>query len=198
MDHEDPTRGGPLAQRHRDFLYLSGFVCLSFSVSRSRDCEHKAARNVDRYTNKSVDNVLCGLLDSGFTDLARVGSLRAIAPQLLPYVATASSSSGGGGKDGDVIRELREILKDTKSASDRARQSTFTVAFGPGGVADFNGIALTPPGSGGVLTAGGGAADNRRLGREQARQPGAATLPGLSHRSDLPLRKLSRPRRALR
>jgi hypothetical protein len=72
------------------------------------------------YTNKSVDNVLAGLLDHGFEDFARVGSLKAIARRLVPYVATGGGAHGKENGDADAIKDLREILKEPMSAGDRA------------------------------------------------------------------------------
>lgn len=40
-------------------------------------------------TNTAVDRVLLGLLNHGFTDFARIGSLKKIAKPLLPYTQTS-------------------------------------------------------------------------------------------------------------
>jgi hypothetical protein len=55
------------------------------------------------FTNACVDGLLCGLLDSGFTDFVRAGSLRRIALRVLPY------SVGSKAKGADE-RELKALL----------------------------------------------------------------------------------------
>ncbi|XP_022100741.1 protein ZGRF1-like isoform X4 [Acanthaster planci] len=57
-------------------------------------------------TNVAVDRILSGLLDLGFEDFIRVGSVKKIAKPVLPYSVHASDS-----KDSQEIRELYEMLK---------------------------------------------------------------------------------------
>jgi hypothetical protein len=66
--------------------------------------------------------VLCGLIDAGFTEFRRVGSLKKIAKVLLPWVATTSGQKGRGG-DGEIenaLRELRAMLSEPLQPKERA------------------------------------------------------------------------------
>ena len=69
------------------------------------------------YTNMSVDNVLTGLMDDGFKNFVRVGSLKKIEKTLLPF--TATNSNGKGESDTQVIKELTEMLKDNLPPAER-------------------------------------------------------------------------------
>ena len=46
-------------------------------------------------TNTAVDRVLTGLLNLGFTEFVRVGSLKKIHKHILPFTAQASKSDDG-------------------------------------------------------------------------------------------------------
>lgn len=59
---------------------------------------------VSAATNTAVDRILLGLLEEGFDDFVRVGSLKRINSQILPHSihrdkSSGSSSSGKGGQD---------------------------------------------------------------------------------------------------
>jgi len=69
------------------------------------------------YTNMSVDNVLTGLLEDGFTNFARVGSLRSIDKTLLPY--TVSGGRTGKEADADTLKELNAMLRENLPTAER-------------------------------------------------------------------------------
>ncbi|XP_033122340.1 uncharacterized protein LOC117121304 isoform X2 [Anneissia japonica] len=64
-------------------------------------------------TNVAVDRILMGLLDLGFEDFIRVGSLRKISKPILPYSVHASD------KKNDDIKELQEMLKSDLTPSEK-------------------------------------------------------------------------------
>ena len=71
------------------------------------------------FTNACVDNLLCALLDAGFDDFVRCGSLRRIALRILPF-AVGSKASGGATKADDEQRELEAMLAAAKTPKTRA------------------------------------------------------------------------------
>lgn len=72
---------------------------------------------ISAHTNVAVDRVLQKLLELGFTDFVRVGSVRKIDPTILPYSVHAKT----GRMDGDSqVKELEAMLKETTSARARA------------------------------------------------------------------------------
>ena len=66
-------------------------------------------------TNVAVDRILLTLRDQGFTDFCRVGSLKKIHKNLLPFTHTASTNKKAADKD--ALRELRDMLKELEFAS---------------------------------------------------------------------------------
>ncbi|KAI8923272.1 P-loop containing nucleoside triphosphate hydrolase protein [Entophlyctis helioformis] len=62
---------------------------------------------ISSMTNVAVDLILLNLLDLGFTEFVRVGSLSKIAKPVLPYTAQAAKSPS------DDIKELKSMLEDT-------------------------------------------------------------------------------------
>ncbi|XP_076449663.1 5'-3' DNA helicase ZGRF1-like [Babylonia areolata] len=56
-------------------------------------------------TNVAVDRVLLGLMELGFDDFVRVGSVKKIAKPVLPYSMHAS------GSDNQELKDLQEMLK---------------------------------------------------------------------------------------
>nr|KAG5713564.1 hypothetical protein BaRGS_024612 [Batillaria attramentaria] len=56
-------------------------------------------------TNVAVDRVLLGLLELGFDDFVRVGSVKKIAKLVLPYSVHAS------GSESQELKDLQEMLK---------------------------------------------------------------------------------------
>uniref|UniRef100_A0A8C3FIF1 5'-3' DNA helicase ZGRF1 n=1 Tax=Chrysemys picta bellii TaxID=8478 RepID=A0A8C3FIF1_CHRPI len=57
-------------------------------------------------TNVAVDRVLLGLLELGFEDFIRVGSVRKIAKPVLPY-----SLHAGSGSENEQLKELLALMK---------------------------------------------------------------------------------------
>ncbi|XP_041364413.1 uncharacterized protein LOC121379827 [Gigantopelta aegis] len=64
-------------------------------------------------TNVAVDRVLMGLLDLGFEDFVRVGSLKKIAKPVLPYSVHAS------GTDSQELKDLQEMFRSDLTPSER-------------------------------------------------------------------------------
>ena len=67
------------------------------------------------HTNVAVDRVLQSLLEAGFTDFIRVGSVRKIDPVILPYSLHVKT-----GKGPSQAKELEAMLKETTSVRKRA------------------------------------------------------------------------------
>ncbi|GMH36180.1 hypothetical protein BSKO_04048 [Bryopsis sp. KO-2023] len=70
---------------------------------------------VSAHTNVAVDRVLLGLMESGFTDFIRVGSLPKIAKPVLKH--SVHCSEGGGSKKSNAAVELRKMLKESWNSS---------------------------------------------------------------------------------
>ncbi|XP_060575615.1 uncharacterized protein LOC132733052 [Ruditapes philippinarum] len=71
-------------------------------------------------TNVAVDRILMGLLDLGFEDFVRVGSVKKIAKPVLPYSVHAS------GTDNQELKDLQEMLRSgelTATEKSHVRQS---------------------------------------------------------------------------
>ena len=73
-------------------------------------------------TNVAVDRILLTLRDQGFTDFCRVGSLKKIHKNLLPFTHTSSTNKKAADKD--ALRELRDMLKELEFASGPRGQMT--------------------------------------------------------------------------
>ncbi|NXT53270.1 ZGRF1 protein, partial [Pluvianellus socialis] len=58
-------------------------------------------------TNVAVDRILLGLLDLGFEDFIRVGSIRKITRAILPY-----SLHAGSGNENEQLKELLALMKE--------------------------------------------------------------------------------------
>ncbi|NXX44100.1 ZGRF1 protein, partial [Tricholaema leucomelas] len=65
-------------------------------------------------TNVAVDRILLGLLDLGFEDFIRVGSIRKIAKAILPH-----SLHAGSGNDSEQLKELLALLKEDLTSSEK-------------------------------------------------------------------------------
>ena len=63
-------------------------------------------------TNVAVDNILLKLLRAGFTDFARVGSVRSIAKPILPHTLYSSNSGSGKQRSNKSIED--QALADLK------------------------------------------------------------------------------------
>lgn len=81
------------------------FICELFEEMEKRMPAVETAPNVQPHkfrilisamTNTAVDRILVSLLDEGFTDFVRVGSLKRINSRILPYSIHREKRSGGG------------------------------------------------------------------------------------------------------
>jgi len=64
-------------------------------------------------TNVAVDRILLTLKEQGFTDFARVGSLKKINKALLPF--THHSSTNKKKSDKDALKELQTMMDELKA-----------------------------------------------------------------------------------
>eukprot|EP00890_Picochlorum_soloecismus_P000564 jgi/Picsp_1/1508/NSC_04986-R1_prematurely terminated mrna decay factor-like len=94
---------------------------------------HRARVLVCSHTNIAVDRVLLGLMESGITSFLRVGPLRRIHHQLLPFSLHASDSKVHASaiselKDmaksatGERLRELQKEIEEAEKGSERKRK----------------------------------------------------------------------------
>ncbi|NXJ14708.1 ZGRF1 protein, partial [Odontophorus gujanensis] len=65
-------------------------------------------------TNVAVDRILLCLLDLGFEDFIRVGSIRKIAKAVLPY-----SLHAGSGNENEQLKELLALMKENLAPAER-------------------------------------------------------------------------------
>ncbi|NXY72669.1 ZGRF1 protein, partial [Glareola pratincola] len=65
-------------------------------------------------TNVAVDRILLGLLDLGFEDFIRVGSIRKITKAILPY-----SLHAGSGNENEQLKELLALMKEDLSPAEK-------------------------------------------------------------------------------
>ncbi|XP_068009925.1 5'-3' DNA helicase ZGRF1 [Melanerpes formicivorus] len=65
-------------------------------------------------TNVAVDRILLGLLDLGFEDFIRVGSIRKITKAILPH-----SLHAGSGNDSEQLKELLAVLKEDLTPAEK-------------------------------------------------------------------------------
>ncbi|KFO94828.1 Uncharacterized protein C4orf21, partial [Buceros rhinoceros silvestris] len=65
-------------------------------------------------TNVAVDRVLLGLLDLGFEDFIRVGSIRKITKAILPH-----SLHAGSGNDNEQLKELLALMKEDLTPAEK-------------------------------------------------------------------------------
>ncbi|NXC13400.1 ZGRF1 protein, partial [Corythaeola cristata] len=66
------------------------------------------------YTNVAVDRILLGLLDLGFEDFIRVGSIRKITKAILPH-----SLHAGSGNEKEQLKELLALLKEDLTPAEK-------------------------------------------------------------------------------
>jgi len=101
----------------KSFLLAVVILCLveifenNFKQNPHIRCSWKVL--ISSSTNVAVDRVLQGLLDLGFEDFVRVGSVKKIAKEVLPYSVHAS------GTDSQELKELQSMLKSDLSKQDR-------------------------------------------------------------------------------
>ncbi|KFR17004.1 Uncharacterized protein C4orf21, partial [Opisthocomus hoazin] len=65
-------------------------------------------------TNIAVDRILLGLLDLGFEDFIRVGSIRKITKAILPY-----SLHAGSGNENEQLKELLALMKEDLTPAEK-------------------------------------------------------------------------------
>ncbi|KFV48126.1 Uncharacterized protein C4orf21, partial [Tyto alba] len=65
-------------------------------------------------TNVAVDRVLLGLLDLGFEDFIRVGSIRKITKAILPH-----SLHAGSGNENEQLKELLALMKEDLTPAEK-------------------------------------------------------------------------------
>jgi len=101
-------------------VLLIRFLCELFDkIEASNDGEgrRKLRILVSAATNTAVDRILVGLLDLGFTDFVRVGSLKRINSRILPFSVHREKRSGGGGRNEDDF-ELSSSRSTSSNGSD--------------------------------------------------------------------------------
>ncbi|XP_022807075.1 protein ZGRF1-like [Stylophora pistillata] len=103
----------------KSFL-LAVVVLYLVELFKANDSFNQQSGNVSSWkilvsstTNVAVDRILLGLLDLGFEEFVRVGSIRKIAKPVLPY----SVHSTGG--DSQELKELQSLLKTELTPSER-------------------------------------------------------------------------------
>ncbi|XP_063271132.1 5'-3' DNA helicase ZGRF1 [Prinia subflava] len=65
-------------------------------------------------TNVAVDRILLGLLDLGFEDFVRVGSIRKITKAILPH-----SLHAGSGNENEQLKELLALMKEDLTPAEK-------------------------------------------------------------------------------
>lgn len=73
---------------------------------------------VSAHTNVAVDRILMGLIDSGMTDLIRVGSLSKISKSVLKYSLHCSDLDGRTSSNG--VEEIKKMLKECTNRDEAA------------------------------------------------------------------------------
>eukprot|EP01133_Synstelium_polycarpum_P017021 gene17021-20275_t len=76
---------------------------------------------VSSLTNVAVDRILIGLLQFGFTEFNRIGSVKKIAKPILPYTLHGSGRGGGSNDDAEALRELEFMLKKEALSDDEKK-----------------------------------------------------------------------------
>lgn len=93
----------------KSFLIAVLIIFADIIISKARPVprEERSCRFlVASMTNVAVDRILTALLDLGYTDFVRVGSLKKVARRILPYTAQSSS------RPDEDIKELQAELRD--------------------------------------------------------------------------------------
>ncbi|KAF9586191.1 hypothetical protein BGW38_008729 [Lunasporangiospora selenospora] len=102
----------------KSFLIAVLIVFIDSILSKARPLppEERSCRFlVSSMTNVAVDRILTALLDLNFTNFVRVGSLKKVAKQILPFTAQSNTS-----KSNEDVKELQSILNDDSlSVSER-------------------------------------------------------------------------------
>ena len=94
----------------KSYLLVSIIRFISTLLDQEKETDTKIL--VCALTNVAVDRILLTLKDQGFKDFARVGSLKKIDKQLLPYTHTSSSNKKKADKD--ALKELKNMMDEIK------------------------------------------------------------------------------------
>lgn len=92
----------------KSYLLVSIIRFIATLLDQMQETETKIL--VCALTNVAVDRILLTLKDQGFSDFARVGSLKKIDKQLLPFTHTSNSNKKKA--DTDALKELKNMLKE--------------------------------------------------------------------------------------
>ena len=95
----------------KSYLLVSIIRFISTLLDQIEETDSKIL--VCALTNVAVDRILLTLKDQGFTDFARVGSLKKIDKQLLPFTHTSSSNKKKA--DTDALKELKNMMKEIEA-----------------------------------------------------------------------------------
>ncbi|XP_068706006.1 5'-3' DNA helicase ZGRF1-like isoform X2 [Montipora foliosa] len=93
-------------------LYLVELFNVKDSLNQQSASSHSKIL-VSSTTNVAVDRILLSLLDMGFEDFVRVGSIRKIAKPVLPYSVHST------GSDNQELKELQALLKGQLTPAER-------------------------------------------------------------------------------
>ncbi|XP_074607427.1 uncharacterized protein LOC141860282 isoform X4 [Acropora palmata] len=97
-------------------LYLVELFIVSESLnqkSTSSSASSQAKILISSTTNVAVDRILLSLLEMGFEEFVRVGSIRKIAKPVLPYSVHST------GSDNQELKELQALLKGDLTPTER-------------------------------------------------------------------------------
>ncbi|RMX43744.1 hypothetical protein pdam_00023690 [Pocillopora damicornis] len=105
-------------------LYLVELFKANDSFNQQSDNVSSWKILVSSTTNVAVDRILLGLLDLGFEEFVRVGSIRKIAKPVLPYSVHST------GSDSQELKELQSLLKTELTPSERTFECQKLVLVG--------------------------------------------------------------------
>jgi len=94
-------------------LYLVELFKASDALNQHSNTSSSWKILVSSTTNVAVDRILLGLLELGFEEFVRVGSIRKIAKPVLPYSVHST------GSDSQELKELQSLLKTELTPSER-------------------------------------------------------------------------------
>ncbi|KAJ7369746.1 Protein zgrf1 [Desmophyllum pertusum] len=111
--------GGGVFGAGKSFL-LAVVVLYLVELFKASDAFHQQSNTASSWkilvsstTNVAVDRILLGLLELGFEEFVRVGSIRKIAKPVLPYSVHST------GNDSQELKELQSLLKTELTPSER-------------------------------------------------------------------------------
>ena len=102
----------------KSYLLVAIIRFISALLDYVSDTETKIL--VSTLTNVAVDRILLLLLETGFKDFARVGSLKKINKILLPYSHHSSITSSSRK---DAIKELESIKKELNALENKSPET---------------------------------------------------------------------------